>query len=140
MSKIWIDGKFVESSKAHVSVFDHGLLYGDGCFEGIRVYNGRILKLRSHIVRMFESAAAIRLQPGHSIDEMEEIVRETVAINDQKDGYIRLVFTRGKGTLAGALSGENGRDSLPRTSLARLAKRGCCFTKAKSGGYAASAP
>jgi len=99
MSKIWIDGKFVESSKAHVSVFDHGLLYGDGCFEGIRVYNGRILKLRSHIVRMFESAAAIRLQPGHSIDEMEEIVRETVAINDQKDGYIRLVFTRGKGTL-----------------------------------------
>ena len=99
MSKIWIDGKFVDSSKANVSVFDHGLLYGDGCFEGIRIYNGRILKLRSHIVRMFESAAAIRLQPGHSIDEMEEIVRETVAINEQKDGYIRLVFTRGKGTL-----------------------------------------
>jgi branched-chain amino acid aminotransferase len=99
MSKIWIDGKFAESSRAHVSVFDHGLLYGDGCFEGIRIYNGRILKLRSHIVRMFESAAAIRLQPGHTIDEMEEIVRETVAINEQKDGYIRLVFTRGKGTL-----------------------------------------
>ena len=99
MSKIWIDGKFVESSEAKVSVFDHGLLYGDGCFEGIRIYNGRILKLRSHIVRMFESAAAIRLQPGHSIDEMEEIVREAVAVNEQKDGYIRLVFTRGKGTL-----------------------------------------
>ncbi len=99
MSKIWIDGKFIDSSKAKVSVFDHGLLYGDGCFEGIRIYNGRILKLRSHIVRMFESAASIRLQPGHSIDEMEEIVRETVAINEQKDGYIRLVFTRGKGTL-----------------------------------------
>jgi len=99
MSKIWIDGKFVESSEAKVSVFDHGLLYGDGCFEGIRIYNGRILKLRSHIVRMFESAAALRLQPGHSIDEIEEIVREAVAVNEQKDGYIRLVFTRGKGTL-----------------------------------------
>jgi branched-chain amino acid aminotransferase len=99
MSKIWIDGKFVESSEAKVSVFDHGLLYGDGCFEGIRIYNSRILKLRSHIVRMFESAAALRLQPGHSIDEMEEIVREAVAVNEQKDGYIRLVFTRGKGTL-----------------------------------------
>jgi branched-chain amino acid aminotransferase len=99
MSKIWIDGQFVESTEASVSVFDHGLLYGDGCFEGIRIYNGRILKLRSHIVRMFESAAAIRLQPGYSIDEIEEVVRETVKINNQKDGYIRLVFTRGKGTL-----------------------------------------
>lgn len=99
MSKIWIDGIFVESTEATVSVFDHGLLYGDGCFEGIRIYNGRILKLRSHIVRMFKSAAAIRLQPQHSIDEMEEIVREAVAVNEQRDGYIRLVFTRGKGTL-----------------------------------------
>ena len=99
MSKIWLDGKFVDSSKAKVSVFDHGLLYGDGCFEGIRIYNGKILKLRSHIVRMFESAAAIRLQPGYSIDEIEEAIRETVEINQQKDGYIRLVFTRGKGTL-----------------------------------------
>jgi branched-chain amino acid aminotransferase len=101
MSKIWIDGQFVESTEASVSVFDHGLLYGDGCFEGIRIYNGRILKLRSHIVRMFESAAAIRLQPGYSIDEIEEVVRETVKINNQKDGYIRpllllnaLVFQR----------------------------------------------
>ncbi|MGY8752676.1 MAG: branched-chain-amino-acid transaminase [Phycisphaerales bacterium] len=99
MSKIWIDGNFVESSEANVSVFDHGLLYGDGCFEGIRVYNGCILKLHSHIVRMFKSAAAIRLQPQHTIEEMEEIVREAVAVNEQKDGYIRLVFTRGKGTL-----------------------------------------
>ncbi|MBC8200998.1 MAG: branched-chain-amino-acid transaminase [Planctomycetes bacterium] len=99
MSKIWIDGEFVDSSEAKISVFDHGLLYGDGCFEGIRIYNGRILKLRSHIVRMFESAAAIRLQPGYSIDEIEEIVREAVLVNEQRDGYIRLVFTRGKGTL-----------------------------------------
>ena len=99
MSKIWKDGQFIESTDATVSIFDHGLLYGDGCFEGIRIYNGRILKLRSHIVRMFESASAIRLHPGYSIDEIEEKVRETVKINNQKDGYIRLVFTRGKGTL-----------------------------------------
>ena len=99
MSKIWIDGQFVDSQDAQVSVFDHGLLYGDGCFEGIRVYNNRIFKLRSHLKRMFESAEAIRLQPGYSIDELEEIVRESVRENAQQDGYIRLVFTRGKGTL-----------------------------------------
>ncbi len=99
MSKIWINGAFVESSKAKVSVYDHGLLYGDGCFEGIRIYNGKIFKLRSHLKRMFDSAQAIRLQPGYSIDELEEIVRETVKVNEQLDGYIRLVFTRGTGTL-----------------------------------------
>jgi len=99
MSKIWLNGTFVESEDAQVSVFDHGLLYGDGCFEGIRVYNGRIFKLRSHLKRLFESAEAIRLQPGYSIDELEEHVRATVQINDQKDGYIRLVITRGTGTL-----------------------------------------
>ena len=99
MSKIWLNGTFVESQDAHVSVFDHGLLYGDGCFEGIRVYNGRIFKLRSHLKRMFQSAQAIRLQPGYSIDGLEEIVRESVKVNNQLDGYIRLVFTRGTGTL-----------------------------------------
>ncbi len=99
MSKIWLDGTFVDSQDAQVSVFDHGLLYGDGCFEGIRVYNGRIFKLRSHLKRMFDSAQALRLQPGYSIDELEEIVRESVNVNEQQNGYIRLVFTRGKGTL-----------------------------------------
>lgn len=99
MSKIWIDGEFVDSSDATVSVFDHGLLYGDGCFEGIRIYNGRIFKLRSHLRRMYDSAAAIRLQPKYSIDEMEECVRDTVKLNDRTNGYIRVVFTRGKGTL-----------------------------------------
>jgi branched-chain amino acid aminotransferase len=98
-TKIWMDGEFVDTNKASVSVFDHGLLYGDGCFEGIRFYNGRILKLRSHVERMFESAAALRLQPGYCIEEIEEAIRETVSINDRQDGYIRLVFTRGKGTL-----------------------------------------
>jgi branched-chain amino acid aminotransferase len=98
-TKIWMDGEFVDTNKASISVFDHGLLYGDGCFEGIRVYNGRILKLHSHIVRMFESAAALRLEPGYTIDEIKEAIRETVAINDRHDGYIRVVFTRGKGSL-----------------------------------------
>ena len=98
-TKIWMDGEFVATDGASISVFDHGLLYGDGCFEGIRVYNGRILKLRSHVERIFESAAAIRLQPGYCIEEIEEAIRETVAVNDRQDGYIRLVFTRGKGTL-----------------------------------------
>lgn len=99
MSKIWIDGKFVDSSEATISVFDHGLLYGDGCFEGIRIYNGRIFKLRSHVKRIFESAAAIRLQPGYSIEEIEHAIRETVKVNSRQNGYIRLVFTRGIGTL-----------------------------------------
>ncbi|HIN09215.1 MAG TPA: branched-chain-amino-acid transaminase [Phycisphaerales bacterium] len=99
MSKIWINGKFVASSEAKVSVFDHGLLYGDGCFEGIRIYNGRIFKLLSHVKRMFESASAIRLQPGYSMEEIESAIRETVKINNRQNGYIRLVFTRGTGTL-----------------------------------------
>ncbi|MBC8421583.1 aminotransferase class IV, partial [bacterium] len=81
MSKIWLDGTFIDSEEAQVSVFDHGLLYGDGCFEGIRIYNGRIFKLRSHLQRLFESAKALRLHSGHSIDEVEEIVRDTVKIN-----------------------------------------------------------
>ena len=99
MSQIWMNGEFVDSDQAVVSVYDHGLLYGDGCFEGIRIYNGRILKLKSHVKRMFESAEAIRLKPPYSIDEVEQAVRETVARNNQQYGYIRLVFRRGKGTL-----------------------------------------
>ncbi len=99
MSKIWIDGEFVDAANATVSVFDHGLLYGDGCFEGIRIYNGRIFKLRSHLQRMFESAEAIRLEPNYSIEELEAIIREAVEVNEQNNGYIRLVFTRGIGTL-----------------------------------------
>ena len=98
-TKIWMNGEFVDTHNATISVFDHGLLYGDGCFEGIRVYNSRILKLRSHVERIFESATSIRLQPGYGIEEIEEAIRETVSVNDRQDGYVRLVFTRGKGTL-----------------------------------------
>lgn len=98
-SQVWIDGKFVDKASAAVSVFDHGLLYGDGVFEGIRVYSGRILKLRTHLVRLFESAHSIYLNIGHSIDEVERIVREAVTHNKIGDGYIRLIVTRGVGPL-----------------------------------------
>ena len=97
--KVWIDGQYVASGQATVSVFDHGLLYGDGCFEGIRAYGGRIFKLRSHLERMYRSAEKLRLTPGYSIDEVDRAVRETVEINGLRDAYIRLVFTRGIGTL-----------------------------------------
>ncbi len=97
--KIWIDGQLVPQDEAKVSVMDHGLLYGDGCFEGIRIYNGRIFKLGSHLRRMWDSAEEIRLQSPYSMEEVERAIRETVSANQLTDGYIRLVFTRGVGTL-----------------------------------------
>ena len=97
--QVWIDGKFVDKSQASVSVFDHGLLYGDGVFEGIRVYSGRILKLRSHLQRLFQSAHSIYLNIGHSLEEVERVVRKAVTHNNIVDGYIRLIVTRGVGPL-----------------------------------------
>lgn len=97
--KVWIDGRLVPRSEAVVSVYDHGFLYGDGCFEGIRAYGGRIFKLRSHLERMHASAAMIRLEPAWSLDEIDAAVRETVAANGLRDAYIRLVYSRGAGTL-----------------------------------------
>ena len=97
--KIWQDGELVDRDEARVSVFDHGLLYGDGCFEGIRAYNGRVFKLRSHLKRMFRSAEKLRLTPAYSIDQIEAAIRETLKVNGLSDAYIRLVFTRGEGTL-----------------------------------------
>lgn len=99
MSKVWLDGELVPSDEAKVSVFDHGLLYGDGCFEGIRVYNGRIFKLGSHLRRMYQSAEKIRLTPGYTSEEIESAIRKTLAANNLTDAYIRLIFTRGAGTL-----------------------------------------
>jgi len=66
MPSVWLDGEFVDSDQASISIFDHAVLYGDGCFEGIRAYNGRIFKLDSHLKRMYESAGRIRLKPTHS--------------------------------------------------------------------------
>lgn len=99
MGKVWLDGKLVDQADAKVSVYDHGLLYGDGCFEGIRCYGGRVLKLRSHLKRMFESAERIRLKPAYTMDQVDKAVRDTLAANGMKDAYIRLIFTRGAGTL-----------------------------------------
>ena len=99
MLNIWLDGKLVPETEAKVSVFDHGLLYGDGCFEGIRAYNGKILKLDSHVQRMFDSAEKIRLVPAYPPARIKEAIRETIEANEITDGYIRLIFTRGVGTL-----------------------------------------
>ena len=96
---IYVDGEFLPKEKAVVSVFDHGLLYGDGVFEGIRAYNGRVFKLKEHIKRLYESAKVILLNIGINQEEMCQIVVDSCAKNNIKDGYIRLVVTRGVGDL-----------------------------------------
>ena len=97
--KIWLDGKLVDQENAKITVFDHGLLYGDGVFEGIRVYNGRIFEMDAHITRLYESAKAIRLTISLGPDELASAMRETVEANSVANGYIRLAVTRGVGTL-----------------------------------------
>jgi branched-chain amino acid aminotransferase len=97
--KIYIDGKHCDEKSAKISVFDHGLLYGDGVFEGIRAYNGRVFKLKEHIDRLFKSAKAILLAIPMPHEEMMRAVTETCRRNKLRDGYIRLVVTRGVGTL-----------------------------------------
>lgn len=96
---IYFDGKYVPQEEAKVSVFDHGLLYGDGVFEGIRAYHGRIFKLSEHLDRLYESARTIQLDIGISKEEMEQAVLETCRRNNIRDGYIRLVVSRGPGDL-----------------------------------------
>jgi branched-chain amino acid aminotransferase len=96
---IYLDGKIVPESEAKISVFDHGLLYGDGCFEGIRIYNGRVFRLTEHLIRLYESARSICLTIPISLEEMEKATVETVAANNLRDGYIRLLITRGVGPL-----------------------------------------
>lgn len=97
--KIFMNGKFVDEKQAKVSVFDHCLLYGDGCFEGIRLYQGCIFRLADHIERLYSSAKYIMLKIPLSPVQMIERVRETVRRNSLRDGYIRLVVTRGVGPL-----------------------------------------
>jgi branched-chain amino acid aminotransferase len=98
-SKIYIDGKFYSEGEAKVSVFDHGLLYGDGIFEGIRFYNGRVFRLEEHFDRLWDSARSICLEIPISQRAMTEALLETVRQNDLRDGYIRLIVTRGVGNL-----------------------------------------
>jgi branched-chain amino acid aminotransferase len=97
--KIFIDGKFLDERNAKVSVFDHGLLYGDGVFEGIRAYNGRIFKLKEHIDRLFYSAKAILLEIPLTHAALMKATVDTCRRNKLQDAYIRLVVTRGVGTL-----------------------------------------
>jgi branched-chain amino acid aminotransferase len=96
---IYLDGKYVKEEDAKVSVFDHGLLYGDGIFEGIRAYYGQVFKLKEHLVRLYDGARTIGLKINETPEEMERIVAETCKRNNISDGYIRLVVTRGKGDL-----------------------------------------
>ena len=97
--KIWLDGKLVDKEDAVLSVFDHGTLYGDGVFEGIRFYNGKIFRLEEHMSRMFDSARYISLTVPFSCEELTAALLETVAASGLPDGYIRFVFTRGAGSL-----------------------------------------
>lgn len=97
--KIYLNGQFVAENEAHVSVFDHGLLYGDGVFEGIRAYHGRVFLLREHVERLYRSAKAIALDIPILPEEMCRIVVETCRVNNLTDGYVRVVITRGVGTL-----------------------------------------
>ncbi len=96
---VFIDGELVPKKDAKVSVFDHGFLYGDGVFEGIRAYNGRVFKLNEHLDRLYESAHTIMLDIPVSKEEMKENVLKTLRANDLSDSYIRLVVSRGEGDL-----------------------------------------
>jgi branched-chain amino acid aminotransferase len=96
---IYIDGKYYPKDKAMISVFDHGLLYGDGIFEGLRIYDGNIFRLDAHLERLYESAKTIMLNIPLTIGELREACAETVRKNNLRDGYIRLVITRGVGDL-----------------------------------------
>ncbi len=99
MTKVYINGKLFDKADARVSVYDHGLLYGDGVFEGIRVYAGKVFKLREHLERLYDSAKAIALEIPLSLEQMTEAVQRTVQVNNKKEGYIRLIVTRGAGSL-----------------------------------------
>jgi branched-chain amino acid aminotransferase len=97
--KIYIDGKFYEKENAKISVFDHGLLYGDGVFEGIRAYNRLVFKLKEHIVRLYESAHSIMLKINMTQEQMIKAVLGTIKANNLENCYIRLIVTRGVGDL-----------------------------------------
>jgi branched-chain amino acid aminotransferase len=97
--KVYINGKLYDKPDAKVSVYDHGLLYGDGVFEGIRLYAGKVFRLREHVDRLYDSARHINLEIPLTREKMAEAITSTVQANGRKDGYIRVVITRGAGTL-----------------------------------------
>ncbi len=97
--KVWINGQLYDRENAKIGVYDHGLLYGDGVFEGMRIYGGMVFRLQEHLERLWHSAKAIWLEIPISMDEMAEAVNQTIRINGLEDGYVRLLVTRGAGTL-----------------------------------------
>ncbi|MBL7215309.1 MAG: branched-chain-amino-acid transaminase [Phycisphaerae bacterium] len=97
--KIWIENGLVDQDDAKISVFDHGLLYGDGVFEGIRIYQGKIFECQAHLDRLYESAKVICLEIPMSIETMTDAMEQTIRANDVHEGYIRLIATRGIGDL-----------------------------------------
>src|SRR5918911_2148456 len=113
MTKVYLNGRLVDKADAKVSVFDHGLLYGDGVFEGIRVYGGKVFRLREHVDRLYESARHIALEVPLSREQMAAAVLQTVQANAKQDGYIRLVVTRG----AGFLGLDPGKTSDPQVII-----------------------
>lgn len=96
---VYVNGQFVPKKEAKVSVFDHGFLYGDGVFEGMRAYEGKIFKLTEHIERLFDSAKAICLKPAVGMEEMAELCYAALEKNNLKDGYLRVILSRGEGDL-----------------------------------------
>jgi branched-chain amino acid aminotransferase len=99
MTRVYLNGKLVDKADAKISVYDHGLLYGDGVFEGLRIYSAKVFRLREHIDRLYESARHIALEIPMSREQMIEATNATVKANAKVDGYIRLIVTRGAGNL-----------------------------------------
>src|SRR3981081_241695 len=99
MTRVWINGKYFDKADARINVYDHGFLYGDGVFEGIRVYSGRVFLLPEHLDRLYERARAIRLEIPMSKGDLAAAVNSTVTANNLSDGYVRLVISRGAGYL-----------------------------------------
>jgi branched-chain amino acid aminotransferase len=99
MTKVYINGKLCDKAEARISVYDHAVLYGDGVFEGIRIYDGKIFRLRQHVERLFESARHLKLEIPLTREQMLEAITSTVKANDKRNGYIRPIVTRGAGTL-----------------------------------------
>ncbi len=98
-SQVYINGQYFDPADARISVFDHGLLYGDGVFEGLRVYGGKVFRLKEHVARLYDSAKAIWLEIPMSREEMVDAVNTVVKKNQEADCYVRLIVTRGAGTL-----------------------------------------
>ena len=99
MTRVYINGKLYDKDDAKVSVYDHGLLYGDGVFEGIRIYNGKVFRHDAHLARLYESAKHIALEVPMAVADLKKAVEDTVRANGLTEGYIRLVVTRGPGSL-----------------------------------------